>query len=181
MIPINTSFLLLPKTYPHTSCTYIPLLSKMLRTALAQSTRNLAARRFASTASTASTTASNAATSAANAIPNVQRAGFRGRRFGAFRGGYVYSIIIIIFFLLLKIFTIFHMLTFFFFFFLLLVTFRFLGFVIGSLVAGSFTSKYLLNEYRASNNVVVGQVVALNESVARLEGHVKYLENQISK
>lgn len=56
---------------------------------------------------------------------------------------------------------------------------RFVGFCVGALVAGGFTLSYLLNEYRAANTVIVGQVVALNGSVAKLEAHVKELEGKI--
>ncbi|VVT44225.1 uncharacterized protein SAPINGB_P000345 [Magnusiomyces paraingens] len=57
----------------------------------------------------------------------------------------------------------------------------FVGFLVGTVLTGAATYTYLLDEYRAANNAVVGEVVSLNQSVSRLEAHVKQLESQIKK
>lgn len=53
-----------------------------------------------------------------------------------------------------------------------------LGFLVGVTATGFGSYYYLLDEYKLANNVVVADVVALQNSIANLERHVKSLEGK---
>lgn len=53
----------------------------------------------------------------------------------------------------------------------------FLGFLFGVTLTGIGSYYYLLDEYKAANNVIVADVVALQNSISNLEQHIKALEN----
>lgn len=54
----------------------------------------------------------------------------------------------------------------------------FLGFLTGVTATGAYSYYYLLDEYKAANNVIVADVVALQNSISQLEKHVKSLESR---
>lgn len=54
----------------------------------------------------------------------------------------------------------------------------FKGFLVGVVATGAASYYYLLDEYKAANNVVVADVAALQSSIASLEKHVKVLESR---
>ncbi|CCE80507.1 Piso0_003624 [Millerozyma farinosa CBS 7064] len=53
-----------------------------------------------------------------------------------------------------------------------------LGFLFGVTVTGVGSYYYLLEEYKAANNVVVADVVSLKSTIANLENHIKVLEDR---
>lgn len=54
----------------------------------------------------------------------------------------------------------------------------FTGFLFGVAATGAASYYYLLDEFTKSNNVVLLDLLALNESVKKLENHVKSLEEK---
>lgn len=54
----------------------------------------------------------------------------------------------------------------------------FVGFLLGITVTGAASYYYLLDQYKIANNVVVADVIALQDSVNKLEKHVKSLEGK---
>lgn len=57
----------------------------------------------------------------------------------------------------------------------------FAGFLAGTVLTGFGAYYYLVEEYRVANTVVVGDVIALNSSIQKLEAHVKALEVKLEK
>ena len=54
----------------------------------------------------------------------------------------------------------------------------FVGFLTGVTVTGGASYYYLVDEYKNANSVIVSDVVALQNSIAGLEKHVKSLEEK---
>ncbi|KAG7192691.1 uncharacterized protein KQ657_001472 [Scheffersomyces spartinae] len=54
----------------------------------------------------------------------------------------------------------------------------FIGFLTGVTVTGGASYYYLFDEYKNANSVIVTDVVALQNSIAALEKHVKSLEEK---
>ncbi|CAN6653319.1 hypothetical protein TRVA0_026S01420 [Trichomonascus vanleenenianus] len=57
----------------------------------------------------------------------------------------------------------------------------FLGFLLGVTITGYGSYYYLVDEYRAANNVIIADVTSLQSSIKKLEAHVASLESQIKK
>lgn len=56
-----------------------------------------------------------------------------------------------------------------------------LGFLLGATISGYGAYYYLVDEYRASNNTVLADVIKLENSIRRLEDHVSTVEAKINK
>ncbi|KAL6878716.1 hypothetical protein J3F83DRAFT_711521 [Trichoderma novae-zelandiae] len=55
------------------------------------------------------------------------------------------------------------------------------GFLFGSVLAGGAVYSYVLQEYKASNELLTEDIYALQASVTRLTNHVKILEEKIQQ
>ncbi|KAH3666858.1 hypothetical protein OGAPHI_003307 [Ogataea philodendri] len=56
-----------------------------------------------------------------------------------------------------------------------------LGFFTGVSITGFGAYYYLLDEYKASSDAVVSDVLLLQKSIRKLEGHVRTLEDSLEK
>lgn len=54
----------------------------------------------------------------------------------------------------------------------------FLGFLLGVSITGFGSYYYLIDEYRAANRAIVGDVLALEKTIGSLEEHVRLLESK---
>ncbi|GMM33798.1 hypothetical protein DASC09_011230 [Saccharomycopsis crataegensis] len=57
----------------------------------------------------------------------------------------------------------------------------FLGFLLGVSVTGFGSYYYLIDEYRAANKAIVGDVLSLEKTISSLEEHVRVLESKVNK
>lgn len=55
----------------------------------------------------------------------------------------------------------------------------FLGFLLGVSITGFGSYYYLIDEYRAANRAIVGDVLALEKTIGSLEEHVRLLESKV--
>ncbi|GMF13185.1 unnamed protein product [[Candida] boidinii] len=55
------------------------------------------------------------------------------------------------------------------------------GFLLGTSITGFGAYYYLLDEYKSASNAVVSDVLVLQKSIRKLEGHVRALEENVEK
>ncbi|GME93358.1 hypothetical protein B5S28_g1280 [[Candida] boidinii] len=55
------------------------------------------------------------------------------------------------------------------------------GFLLGTTITGFGAYYYLLDEYKSASNAVVSDVLVLQKSIRKLEGHVRALEETAEK
>ena len=63
----------------------------------------------------------------------------------------------------------------------MIIMFRFVGFLLGATLSGYGAYYYLVDEYKAANNVVITDVMELHQSIQDLESHIATLEAKINE